>query len=194
MRSASSSAWSSIKATSLATSTGTPFSPWTVASEATGRAWILARATLRRQRSIPVGSPERGRARFHSPRRRQTATHPHRSEMALSLHLDLITGMVISQRNRRDKATITISEEVPMTRQPRYAYAIAVLLGLLAAFAPANLPLESPSFVTAILIFNSHFRCCGATHRHHLAGWCLEMGVVDSRSRFATRHDRPDFL
>ena len=55
MRSASSSAWSSIKATSLATSTGTPFSRWTVASEATGRAWILARATLRRQRSIPVG-------------------------------------------------------------------------------------------------------------------------------------------
>ena len=49
----SSSAWSSIKATSLATSTGTPFSPWTVASEATGRAWILARATLRRQTVYP---------------------------------------------------------------------------------------------------------------------------------------------
>jgi len=48
-----------------------------------------------------------------------------------------------------------------MNRQPRYAYAIAVLLGLLAAFAPANLPLESPSFVTAILVSTVIFGAVG---------------------------------
>ena len=48
-----------------------------------------------------------------------------------------------------------------MSRQPRYAYAIAVLLGLLAAFAPANLPLESPSFATAILISTAIFGAAG---------------------------------
>ena len=48
-----------------------------------------------------------------------------------------------------------------MSRQPRYAYAIAVFLGLLAAFAPANLPLESPSFTTAILISTAIFGAAG---------------------------------
>ncbi len=48
-----------------------------------------------------------------------------------------------------------------MSRQPRYAYAIAVLLGLLAAFAPANLPLESPSLSTALLISTAIFGAAG---------------------------------
>ena len=48
-----------------------------------------------------------------------------------------------------------------MSRPPRYAYAIAVFLGLLAAFAPANLPLESPSFTTAILISTAIFGAAG---------------------------------
>ena len=48
-----------------------------------------------------------------------------------------------------------------MNRQPRYAYVIAVLLGLLAAAAPANLPLESPSFATAILISTAIFGAAG---------------------------------
>ena len=48
-----------------------------------------------------------------------------------------------------------------MNKQPRYAYAIAVLFGLLAAFAPANLPLESPSFATAILISTAIFGAAG---------------------------------
>ena len=48
-----------------------------------------------------------------------------------------------------------------MSRQPRYAYAIAVFLGLLAAFAPANLPLESPSFATAIVISTAIFGAAG---------------------------------
>ncbi len=48
-----------------------------------------------------------------------------------------------------------------MSRQPRFAYAIAVLLGLLAAFAPANLPLESPSFATAIVISTAIFGAAG---------------------------------
>ncbi len=48
-----------------------------------------------------------------------------------------------------------------MSRQPRFAYAIAVLLGLLAAFAPANLPVESPSFATAILISTAIFGAAG---------------------------------
>lgn len=48
-----------------------------------------------------------------------------------------------------------------MNRQPRLASTIAVLLGLLAAFAPANLPLESPSFATAILISTAIFGAAG---------------------------------
>ncbi len=48
-----------------------------------------------------------------------------------------------------------------MSRQPRYAYAIAVFLGLVAAAAPANLPLESPSFATAILISTAIFGAAG---------------------------------
>ena len=48
-----------------------------------------------------------------------------------------------------------------MSRQPRYAYAIAVFLGLVAAAAPANLPLDSPSFATAILISTAIFGAVG---------------------------------
>ncbi len=48
-----------------------------------------------------------------------------------------------------------------MSQQPRYANAIAVFFGLLAAFAPANLPLESPSFATAILISTAIFGAAG---------------------------------
>lgn len=39
-----------------------------------------------------------------------------------------------------------------MNRPPLLAHATAVVLGLLAAFAPANLPLDSPSFATSLLI------------------------------------------
>ena len=46
-------------------------------------------------------------------------------------------------------------------QQPRFAYAIAVLLGLFAAFAPANLPLESPSFTTALLLSTAIFGAAG---------------------------------
>lgn len=48
-----------------------------------------------------------------------------------------------------------------MSSPPRYAYAIAIFLGLLAAFAPANLPLESPSFTTALLISTAIFGVAG---------------------------------
>ena len=48
-----------------------------------------------------------------------------------------------------------------MSRQPRYAYAIAVFLGLVAAAAPANLPLDSPSFATAILLSTAIFGAVG---------------------------------
>ena len=49
----------------------------------------------------------------------------------------------------------------PMSSLPRYAYAIAIFLGLLAAFAPANLPLESPSFTTALLVSTAIFGVAG---------------------------------
>lgn len=39
-----------------------------------------------------------------------------------------------------------------MTTSPRFAPAVAIFLGLVAAFAPANLPLESPSFGLALTI------------------------------------------
>jgi hypothetical protein len=48
-----------------------------------------------------------------------------------------------------------------MSRPPRFAYAIAIFLGLLAAFAPANLPLESPSFATALVISTVIFGVAG---------------------------------
>lgn len=39
-----------------------------------------------------------------------------------------------------------------MSKPPRFAPVVAVFLGLVAAFAPANLPLESPSFAVALAI------------------------------------------
>ena len=44
-----------------------------------------------------------------------------------------------------------------MNRAPLYAYAVTLFLGLLAAAAPANLPLESPSFFLALLISTAIF-------------------------------------
>lgn len=48
-----------------------------------------------------------------------------------------------------------------MTRSPRFAYVVAVFLGLVAAAAPANLPLESPQFATAVLISTAIFGAAG---------------------------------
>ena len=48
-----------------------------------------------------------------------------------------------------------------MSSPPRYAYAIAIFLGLLVASAPANLPLESPSFTTVLLISTAIFSVAG---------------------------------
>jgi hypothetical protein len=48
-----------------------------------------------------------------------------------------------------------------VTRSPRYPYPFAIFLGLLAAFVPANLPLESPPFITALLISTAIFGVAG---------------------------------
>ena len=48
-----------------------------------------------------------------------------------------------------------------MNRSPRSAYVVAVILGLFAAFAPANLPLADPSFGLALLISSGIFGVLG---------------------------------
>ncbi len=48
-----------------------------------------------------------------------------------------------------------------MNRHPLYAYALAILLGLFAAFLPANLPMESPSFATALATSSVVFAVVG---------------------------------
>ena len=48
-----------------------------------------------------------------------------------------------------------------MIRTPRYAYVVAVLLGLVAAALPGNLPLGSASFSTAIFISAAVFGAAG---------------------------------
>lgn len=48
-----------------------------------------------------------------------------------------------------------------MTRQPLYAYVVALFLGLVAAAAPANLPLASSSFAAALLISTAIFGVVG---------------------------------
>ena len=48
-----------------------------------------------------------------------------------------------------------------MIRTPRYAYVIAVLLGLFAAALPANLPLGSASLATAIFVSAAVFGAVG---------------------------------
>ena len=48
-----------------------------------------------------------------------------------------------------------------MNRPPRYANVIAVVLGLVAAFTPANLPKESLAFVTMVLISAVIFGAAG---------------------------------
>ncbi len=48
-----------------------------------------------------------------------------------------------------------------MTRPPRFAYVAAVFLGVVAAAAPANLPLESPSFATAVVVSTAIFGFVG---------------------------------
>ena len=48
-----------------------------------------------------------------------------------------------------------------MKPPPRYAYPVAIFLGLLAAFAPANLPVESASPVTIFLASTAIFFVAG---------------------------------
>lgn len=60
-----------------------------------------------------------------------------------------------------------------MTSQPSYAYVIAIFLGLLAAAAPAALPLESPSFTILLLISTAIFGVTGLL--------LVTIGVISSR-------------
>lgn len=77
--------------------------------------------------------------------------------------------------DRVERSPTSLTSGTTMARSPWYAYAVAILLGLVAAAAPAALPLEYPSFAVALLvgaaIFGIAGLCCGALWSVGAARW-----------------------
>ncbi len=70
-------------------------------------------------------------------------------------------GSAVRSARKTPRRSFPESMGVRMKRPPRYAYPIAIVLGVLAAFTPANLPLDSSSIVAALLISTAIFGFAG---------------------------------